>query len=370
MDLPQINIEIVAVRTPDSGGRDVEMEDVQHGHAKGRRAPRNQEVFIPGDVVMDNAEGWMDGHGSYCSVLPDKRVEMLASVAGVRQIFTRVVVINPLKSRYAGEIGDIVVGRIVQVGRKSWTVDVGAQRHAVLSLGAINLPSGELRRKTEEDIGFMRGYLKEGDLISAEVQKQSGDGHLLLHTRSLRYGRLVHGMLLHVQPKLTKRGKGHFVSYETFGVHLIIGVNGAIWIAPTQRQLNIPLGLDAGEQLRQAAEEDYPEEQEMYVCMTAEEAGKFGAKADEQGYVVSATRSTATPIATLEVRKCMARIRNCIEILNREQVPIHRETIRILYDASRKYEPKELLQPAAAGEVFAAARQDLWGDSADGTVAD
>ena len=81
----------------------------------------------------------------------------------------------------------------------------------------------------------MRGYLKEGDLISAEVQKQGGDGHLLLHTRSLRYGRLVHGMLLHVQPKLTKRGKGHFVSYETFGVHLIIGVNGAIWIAPTQR---------------------------------------------------------------------------------------------------------------------------------------
>ena len=136
------------------------------------------------------------------------------------------------------------------------------------------------------------------------------------------------------------------------------------------RQLNVPLGLDAGEQLRQTVEEDYPDEQEMYVCLTEEEARKFGAKRDDQGYVVSATRSSSPPIASLEVRKCMARIRNCIEILNAEQVPIHRETIRILYDTSRKYEPKELLQPTVAGEVFSAARQDLWGEQAGHAGAD
>ena len=125
---PKINIDIVAVRTFSVSGNggsldmDVDMEDVKGTHYKKQKSPRNDQVFIPGDLVMDNAEGWMDGHGSYCSVQADRRVEMLASVAGVRQIFTRVVVINPLKSRYAGEIGDIVVGRIVQVGRKSWTV--------------------------------------------------------------------------------------------------------------------------------------------------------------------------------------------------------------------------------------------------------
>lgn len=236
-------------------------------------------------------------------------------------------------------------------------MDVGAQRNAILNLGAINLPSGELRRKTEEDIDFMRGYLKEGDLVSAEVQKLGAEGHVMLHTRSLRYGRLVQGMLLQVPPKLTKRGKGHFVSYETFGVHLIIGVNGAIWITPTQSKLHIPLGLDQGEQVRKTDTHDYPVKEEMYVLMTDEEAKKHGVIPDNTGYLVLETKPSA--VATLEVRKCMARIRNCIEILSEKQVPINRETIRILYDASRKYEPKDLLQTVVAEEAFRGARGEL-----------
>ncbi|GAU97507.1 hypothetical protein RvY_08789 [Ramazzottius varieornatus] len=351
--------EVMVQRSAADGSQndDVEMREV---HISKPNTVRNDQIYIPGDIILDNTEGqWMDGHGSYYSVLPGNHSEIIASVAGLRQIFTRVVVVDPLKSRYSGEIGDIVVGRIIQVGRKSWTVDVGAQRHAVLNLGAINLPGGELRRKTEADIGFMRRYLQEGDLVSAEVQKQGADSQLLLHTRSLRYGRLVQGMLLHVQPRLTKRGKGHFVSYETFGVQLIIGVNGAVWIAPTQKQMNVPLGLDAGEQQRRVQQEDYPEEEEITLCITEEDAKKFGAKDKSKEHTTLPQKPAGSSIASLEVRKCMARIKNCVEILNREQVPIHRESIRILYDASRRYEPKELLIPSVAKEVFESVRQDL-----------
>ncbi|XP_055339900.1 exosome complex component RRP4-like [Paramacrobiotus metropolitanus] len=357
-----VNIAITAKRATASTGsalqiRDEEMPEVSPPRKWKQPELRDNQVYIPGDTVMENAEGWMDGHGSYCSVLPEKRVQMLASVAGIRQIYTRVVVINPIRSRYIGEIGDIIVGRIIQVGRKAWMVDVGAQRHGILNLGGINLPSGELRRKTEEDIGFMRGYLKEGDLISAEVQKTGADGRLVLHTRSLRYGRLVHGMLLQVQPKLTRRGKGHFISYETFGVHLIIGVNGAIWIAPTQRQLNIPLGLDQGEQVRTSGQQHFPEEEDIYVQLTDTDAKKVSVKMDDTGQIPSSTKSTS--VAPLEVRKCMARIRNCIGILDNERIPINRETIRILYDASMKYEAKYLLQSQIAKEIFLMARSEL-----------
>lgn len=38
----------------------------------------------------------------------------------------------------------------------------------------------------------MRKYLTEGDLISAEVQMiHSSDGTLLLHARSLKYGKVM-----------------------------------------------------------------------------------------------------------------------------------------------------------------------------------
>lgn len=47
------------------------------------------------------------------------------------------------------------------------------------------------RRRSAEDAHTMRKYLQEGDLISAEVQDIFQDGSLSLHTRSLKYGKVL-----------------------------------------------------------------------------------------------------------------------------------------------------------------------------------
>ena len=120
MSQQHITVDFIAHR--ERSERERNEDDYVDSKLQGKQAVRDDLVHIPGDTIMSNAEGWMDGHGSYTTMLPDKRTQMTASVAGIRQVFTRVVVVYPLKSRYAGEIGDIVVGRILQVGRKAWTV--------------------------------------------------------------------------------------------------------------------------------------------------------------------------------------------------------------------------------------------------------
>jgi exosome complex component RRP4 len=62
-----------------------------------------------------------------------------------------------------------VVGRVIEVQQKRWRVDTNSRLHSVLLLTSVNLPGGELRRKSIEDELMMREYLKEGDLVSAEV---------------------------------------------------------------------------------------------------------------------------------------------------------------------------------------------------------
>jgi exosome complex RNA-binding protein Rrp4 len=52
------------------------------------------------------------------------------------------------------------------------------------------------RRRSVEDEQMMRKYLKEGDLISAEVQKVFDDGSLSLYTRSLKYGKVIFNPVL------------------------------------------------------------------------------------------------------------------------------------------------------------------------------
>ena len=67
--------------------------------------------------------------------------------------------------RYNGEVGDIVVGRIIEVQQKLWKVDCGTRLNAFLNLAAVNLPGGELRRRGADDELVMRKFLQEGDLI-------------------------------------------------------------------------------------------------------------------------------------------------------------------------------------------------------------
>lgn len=54
----------------------------------------------------------------------------------------RLITVRPFKSRYGGEIGDVVVGRIIETSQKKWKVDISARQDAALLLSAINLPGG------------------------------------------------------------------------------------------------------------------------------------------------------------------------------------------------------------------------------------
>jgi exosome complex component RRP4 len=161
------------------------------------------------------------------------------------------------------EIGDLVVGRIVEVQARRWKVDIAAPLLAQLPLSAINLPGGILRRRTSADELQMRNFFVEGDLVVAEVQSVHQDGSATLHTRSLSYGKLRNGVFMAVTGT---GGSGSAASKKSGGaasniaapssaaavggvvrsrrqkwtvnaangggdIEIILGVNGYIWIS-------------------------------------------------------------------------------------------------------------------------------------------
>lgn len=63
----------------------------------------------------------------------------------------------------------------------------------------------------------------EGDLVTAEVQTvRSTDGSVMLHTRSLKYGKLAGGQLVEVPANLIKRQRQHFVTLEGIGERRVV----------------------------------------------------------------------------------------------------------------------------------------------------
>ena len=130
--------------------------------------------------------------------LNKKEEHLNACVCGTVERVNKLISVIPFSpTTYSGQVGDLVIGRIVSVGSTRWRVSLGPGcREAVLPLSGVNLPSGIQRMRTSEDALGMRQLYREGDLLSAEVQQVShSDGVLHLHARSLKYGKLVSNLV-------------------------------------------------------------------------------------------------------------------------------------------------------------------------------
>ncbi|ODV84297.1 hypothetical protein CANARDRAFT_176882 [[Candida] arabinofermentans NRRL YB-2248] len=202
-------------------------------------------VVTPGELITSDPT-WMKGHGTYyltssSTTTTDENnnnnnseMPTYSSLAGTIQKVNKLLTVVPFKGRYKPETGDHIIGRITGISVKRWKVDIGGERSATLLLGSVNLPGGVLRRKTEADELQMRSFLKEGDLVNCEVQNGGGDGGCMLHTRSLKYGKLRNGVFVKVPSGLIVRSKNHSFDLPG-GVSIILGVNGFCWIGMTKR---------------------------------------------------------------------------------------------------------------------------------------
>jgi len=182
------------------------------------------KITSPGEAIASSS-AVLRGHGTY---IEDD--EVVASVTGIVDRVNKLITVRALKSRYNPEVGDLVVGRVSEVGPRRWKVELNARLDGILMLSSVNLPGGIQRRKLEADELQMRNFFEEGDLFVAEVQSLFADGAPSLHTRSLKFGKLRNGQLVVVPATLIRRLKSHFFSMPC-GVDVILGMNGYVWVS-------------------------------------------------------------------------------------------------------------------------------------------
>ncbi|CAG9571183.1 putative exosome complex exonuclease [Leishmania major strain Friedlin] len=213
----------------------------------------SSSVVIVGDSICggdgdqklstSHDEVYLRGFNTFAGNNPSDRAllhegagEVVAAISGHIEVTERVISVKGLLPRYQPEIGDVVVGRIVEVSGNKWHVDVNSTQTAIMLLSSVTEPGGILRRRGRGDELGMRQIFDQDDLVAAEVQRISPDGVMSLHTRAAdKYGRLSGlGILVSVRPSLVKRAKHQFVELADYSTQLIIGMNGNIWICSVQ----------------------------------------------------------------------------------------------------------------------------------------
>lgn len=283
----------------------------------------NTTIITPGQTVTDDPQ-WMRGHGTFAS---DSTSIIRSTLAGTLQKTNKLLSVVPLRARYTPEIGDLVVGRIVEVQSRRWKVDVAAPLLANLLLSSINLPGGILRRRTSVDELNIRSFFGEGELLVAEVQGLFQDGSASLHTRSLRYGKLRNGVFMAVAGvgggAGVVRARRQIFTLQARGgeVDVILGVNGYVWIE------------------KHAGEEAQKEGGKEEVGVNSLEQ-----KTSEAVY---SSQNDEIPAAT---RRDIVRVAGVVRVLVEGGVKVDEENVRRAYEASLELDDEEGVMEFLNGE--------------------
>ncbi len=193
-----------------------------------------KELVAPGDLL---AEGnYVTGDNTYRE--DDK---IYATRVGLVDYEDRKVFVVALKAFYLPSIGDVVVGKVTDVGMSGWTVDINAPYPAMLRASDV------LDRPFRSRKSDLLSLFDVGDLIIAKIVAYDRTRDPLLTVREPGLGKIMRGQLTEITPTKIPRAigrKGSMVSMikKETGCQVTIGQNGLILIngkTPEDEQLAI-----------------------------------------------------------------------------------------------------------------------------------
>ena len=151
---------------------------------------KSGSIVLPGDVIAEGNYRASEG----VTRTDNKYISLYLGILRIGKSGSLSVI--PFKHIYVPEVGDIVVGKVRDVGVTSWLIDINSPYPAVLQL------SEALSKPIDVTKVDLRQYLDIGDVIVAKVIEFDYLRDPMLTIKESRLGRVTEGLLLEFQPFL------------------------------------------------------------------------------------------------------------------------------------------------------------------------
>lgn len=192
---------------------------------------QNRELVVPGTLLAQGP--FKNGRGTFKE--GNRIYSTVVGLVDIRNDFIRVI---PLEGPYIPEVGDNVIGKIVDVKFSSWTVDIGAPYQATL----------RIQDAVEEKIDLLKMDLRKifdiGDIIYAKVKAFNEVNQIDLTTKGMPFngGPLRGGQIVKITPSKVPRliGKGGSminIIKKMTQTRIIVGQNGWVWVSGRKEEL-------------------------------------------------------------------------------------------------------------------------------------
>lgn len=190
-----------------------------------------RELVVPGTLLAQGP--FKNGRGTF-----REGNRIYSTVIGLVEVRGDLIRVIPLESPYIPEVGDNVLGKIVDVRFSNWTVDIGAPYQASL----------RVQDAVDERIDLLKTDLRKiydmGDIIYAKIKAYNEVNQIDLTTKGMPFkgGPLRGGQLVMITPSKVPRviGKGgsmiNMIKKLT-GTRIVVGQNGWVWVSGRNDEL-------------------------------------------------------------------------------------------------------------------------------------
>ncbi|RLE61394.1 MAG: RNA-binding protein [Thermoprotei archaeon] len=184
---------------------------------------KNRQIVVPGELIAETNRYEVEGK------IYRKNKKIYSKVLGVVFIDEekRNIRVLPLKGKYIPNEGDIVIGKVIEVGLTNWTVDINSPYLAVLQVTEVFSKPTQISRTELSKI------LDVGDIIIAKVISFDYTRDPLLTIKESRLGKVSRGIIVEIPPSKVPRiigKKGSMVNMlkNMLDVEIVIGKNGRV----------------------------------------------------------------------------------------------------------------------------------------------
>ncbi len=182
---------------------------------------KDKEIVVPGQELAIGMD-FLPGGAAF-----REGEKLIASQLGLISIRGKVIRLIPLTGKYVPKVGDIIIGRIIDMNFNGWFVDVGCSYDAVLSIRSV-------QEYVERDDDLTK-YYNFNDIVVTKITKITRSKLIDLTTKGPGLMKLMGGNIIEVTPSkvprvIGKQGSMIDMIKKMTNCRITVGQNGRIWI--------------------------------------------------------------------------------------------------------------------------------------------
>ena len=164
--------------------------------------------------------------------------EVVAATLGIKNVDGTYASVIPLGGQYIPRVGDVVIGRITDVGPSNWLIEINSPYPAPMHVNEV---------PWHVEFGETTDFLKAGDTVIVRVVKVTEVGRVQVSMEGPGLRKLSGGQLIDVPHSKVPRvigTRGSMISLikKYTACRLVVGQNGRIWIDGQPDDILIAMG--------------------------------------------------------------------------------------------------------------------------------